>query len=90
MASGAPVYSRLSFFSSMRRILDARLTPASRFLPSSVSRNLPKRFDAADDQQQIVLAFKRKHRIDQIVPGALLAQLDFQAVGEESEADQIR
>ena len=36
---------------------------------------------------QIVLAFEREHGIDQIVPRALLAQLDFQAVGEEGRAD---
>ena len=42
-----------------------------------------ERFDAADDQQEIVLAFEREHGIDQIVPRALLAELDFQAVGEE-------
>ncbi len=40
-ASGAPSKLRLSFFSSMERMFDARLVPASRFLPSSVSRNLP-------------------------------------------------
>ena len=28
---------------------------------------------------------KREDGVDQIVPGALLAQLDFQAVGEEGE-----
>ena len=59
--------------------------PASRFLPSSVSRNLPERLDAADDQQQIVLPFEREHRIDEIMPRALLAQLHLEAVGEEGE-----
>ena len=81
--------SRASFFSSMRRMLAARLVPASRFLPSSVSRNLPERLDAADDQQEIVLAFEREHGIDEIVPRALLAQLDLQAVGEEGEEIEI-
>ena len=41
LASGAPSNVRLSFFSSMARMFDARLVPASRFLPSSVSRNFP-------------------------------------------------
>ena len=43
-----------------------------------------QRLDAADDQQQIVLAFEREHRIDEIVPRALLAQLDFQAIGKKN------
>ena len=42
-----------------------------------------ERLDAADDQQQIVLAFEREHGVDQIVPRALLAELDLEAVGEE-------
>ena len=41
--------------------------------------------DAADDEQKIVLAFQREHRIDEIVPRALLAQLDFQAIGEKEQ-----
>ena len=44
-----------------------------------------QRLDPADDEHEIVLAFEREHGIDQIVPRALLAQLDFQAVGEEGE-----
>ena len=41
--------------------------------------------DAADDHQEIVLALQREHGVDEIVAGTLLAELDFQAVGEESE-----
>ena len=44
-----------------------------------------ERLDAADDQQQIVLAFEREYGIDEIVPRALLAQLDLQTVGEEGK-----
>ena len=44
-----------------------------------------QRLDAADDHQQIVLARQREHRVDQIVPRALVAQIDFEAVGEEGE-----
>ena len=47
-----------------------------------------ERLDAAHDHQQVVLAAEREHGVDQIVPRALLAQLDLQAVGEESE--QVR
>ena len=57
-------------------------------MPSSVSRNFPQRLDAADDEQKIVLAFQCEHRIDEIVPRALLAQLDFEAVGEEEAEDR--
>ena len=42
-----------------------------------------ERLDAADDQHEVVLACEREHRIDEIVPRALLAELDLQAVGEE-------
>ena len=69
----------------MRRMLAARLVPASRFLPSSVSRNLPSASTRRTIEQQVVLAFEREHGIDEIVARALLAQLDLQAVGEEGE-----
>ena len=39
--------------------------------------------DAADHHQEVVLAFEREHGIDEIVTRALLAKLDFQAIGEE-------
>ena len=42
-----------------------------------------ERLDAANDHQEIVLAFKGEHGVDEIVPSALLAQLDFEAIGEE-------
>ena len=45
----------------------------------------PERLDPADDHEQIVLARQREHRVDEIVPRALVAQVDFQAVGEEGE-----
>ncbi len=45
----------------------------------------PQRLDAAHDHQQVVLAGQREHRVDQIVPRALVAQVDLQAVGEEGE-----
>ncbi len=57
----------------------------SRFLPSSVSSRFPERLDPADDHEQIVLPRQREHRVDEIVPRALVAQVDFQAVGEEGE-----
>ena len=54
-------------------------------MPSSVSRKRAERLDAAHDHQEIVLAGQREHRVDQIVPRALVAQIDFEAVGEEGE-----
>ena len=44
---------------------------------------LAQRLDAADDQQEIVLAFEREHGIDEVVTRALLAELDLEAVLEE-------
>ena len=45
----------------------------------------PERLDAADDHQKIVLAGQREDRVDEIMPRALVAEVDFQAVGEEGE-----
>ena len=44
-----------------------------------------QRLDPAHDHEQIVLARQGEHRVDEIVPRALFAQVDFQAVGEEGE-----
>ena len=44
-----------------------------------------ERLDPADDHEKIVLPRQREHRVDEIVPRALFAQVDFQAVGEEGE-----
>ena len=48
-----------------------------------------QRLDALDDQRQIILAAEREHGVDQVVPRALLAQVDLQAVGEEGEEVSI-
>ena len=69
----------------MRRMLAARLVPASRFLPSSVSRNLPSASTRRTDHQQIVLTTEREHGIDEIVTGALIAELNLEAIGEERD-----
>ena len=45
----------------------------------------PERLDPADDHEEIVLTGQREHGVDEIVPRALVAQVDFQAVGEEGE-----
>ena len=62
----------------------ARLVPVSRCSPSSVSRKRPSASTRRDDHQEIVAA-EREHGIDQIVPCALIAEIDLQTVGEESE-----
>ena len=66
-------------------MLLARLTPASRMAPSSVLRNAPKRFHPLDDQREVVLAAEGEHRVDQVVPRALVAQVHLEPVGEEGE-----
>ena len=43
-----------------------------------------ERFDARDDADEIVVA-ECEHGVDQIVALALLAELDFEAIGEEGE-----
>ena len=63
----------------------ARLTPVSRTAPSSVLQELAQRLDALDDQRQVILAAEREHRIDQVVPRALLAQVHLEPVGEEGQ-----
>ena len=42
-----------------------------------------QRLDAADDQQEVILAFERENGINKIVPSALFAELAFETVGEE-------
>src|SRR5262245_28264847 len=39
--------------------------------------------NAAHDEQEIILAFEREDSIDKVVPSALLAQLDLEAIGYE-------
>ena len=46
---------------------------------------LAQRLDPADDEKEVVLARQREYGVDEIVPRALVAQVDFQAVGEEGE-----
>ena len=57
----------------------------SRFLPSSLSSRFPERLDPAHDHEEIVLARQGEDGVDEIVPRALFAQVDFQPVGEEGE-----
>ena len=45
----------------------------------------PERLDPAHDHQKIVLARQGEDGVDEIVPRALVAQIDFQAIGEEGE-----
>ena len=50
-----------------------------------MSRKRAERLDPAHDHQEIVLAGQREHGVDQIMPRALVAQVDFEAVGEEGQ-----
>ena len=45
----------------------------------------PERLDPAHDHQKIVLARQGEDGVDEIMPRALVAQIDFQAIGEEGE-----
>ena len=53
--------------------------------PSSRVEEAGQRLDAAHDHDQIVLVAEPEDGIDQIVAGALLAELHLEAVGEEGE-----
>ena len=46
---------------------------------------LRQRLDALDDHQQVVLIAEREDGVDQVMPRALVFQVDFEAVGEEGE-----
>ena len=63
----------------------ARLTPVEQHGAVVGLQELAQRLDPLDDQRQVVLAAQREHRIDQIVPRALLAQMHLEPVGEEGE-----
>ena len=45
----------------------------------------PERLDPAHDHEKIVLTRQGEDGVDEIVPRALVAQIDFQAIGEEGE-----
>ena len=44
-----------------------------------------ERLDAAHDHQEIVLVRQGEDRVDEVVAGAFVAQIYFEAVGEEGE-----
>ena len=73
-------------------MLVARLTPVEQHGAVVGLQELAQRLDPLDDQRQVVLPAQREHRIDQIVPRPLLAQVHLQPVGEEGEQidDQSR
>ena len=83
MASGAPSNVALVLLlldgEDVRRALGA----GEQVLAVVGVEEFSERLDAADDHQEIVLASEREHGIDQIMPRALLAELNFQTVGEE-------
>ena len=92
-SSGSVVERRIgraSIFAIVLLLLDAddvgrALVAGEQVIAVLGVEEFSQRLDAADDEKKIVLAFEREHRIDQIVPRALLAELDFQTVGEESQ-----
>src|SRR6266699_1560146 len=64
---------------------DIRRAPVARkkILPILCLKEVPECLHPADDQHEVVLAAQREHGIDQIVPRALPAQLNLQAIREE-------
>ena len=75
----------MSFFSSIDKDVAGALGAREQVLAVVGVEELAERLDAADDHQEIVLAAEREHGIDEIVTRALVAELDFQAVGEEGK-----
>ena len=82
-ASGAPSKLRLSFFSSMDEDVAGALGARQQVLAVVGIEEFSERLDAADHHQEIVLTAEREYGVDEIVPRALLAELNFQAIGEE-------
>ena len=80
--------SRLSFFSSMRRMLAARLTPASRFLPSSLSRNLPSASTRRTTISRSSWSASANTASTRSWRAPCSRKLHFQPVGEERRADR--
>ena len=74
----------------MRMMLPARLIAGEQIFSVLGVEEFAQRLDAADDEEQIVLAFEREHGVDQIVACALLAKLHFQAIGEEASRRSLR
>ena len=74
----------------MREDVGGALVAGEQVLAVLGVEEFAERLDAADDQDEIVLAVEREHGIDEIVPRALLAQLDFQAIGKEGKQINAR
>ncbi len=72
------------FFSSAARMLVARLVPATRFLPSSVSRKV-ERASTRRVMARMSSDSGRDDRVDKVVARAGVAEIGFQAVVEEGE-----
>ena len=66
-------------------MLLARLTPASRMAPSSVLRNSPSASTRLTISARSSWPPRAEHRVDQVVPRALVAQVHLEPVGEEGE-----
>jgi len=80
----ADIFARVLFLLDPDDICGA-LVAGEQVLAVLAIEKFSQRLDAADDQHQIVLAFEREHGVNEIVPRALLAELDFEAIGEECE-----
>ncbi len=70
-------------------MFDARLYPARQVGAVLGFHERLQRMNACEQTDEIVLATQREHRVDEVVPNACLALLDFEAVGEEVERDYL-
>ena len=68
----------------MRKMLIARSVPTRRLLAVLGVEEAAECLDAADDHEQVVAA-KREHGVDQIVPRALFLKMPLEPVGEEGK-----
>src|ERR1051326_853257 len=78
----ARVASLVSFLLDANNIRRAPVT-REKILAILCLKEAPERLDPPHAQHEVVLAAERKHRIDQIVARALLAQLDLETIREE-------
>ncbi len=66
-------------------MLLARLKPWIRFSPSSVLRNALSASARLTEKRQVVVAGHGEAGVDDVMPDALVAEMDLEAVVEEGE-----
>ncbi len=69
----------------MRENIAGALGASEQILAVIGIEKFAERLDPVNHHQKIVLTVQREYGIDEIVPRALLAELDFQTISEERE-----